>query len=333
MSERVVRNRIEESPAATRDADQFKPLCTVVIATHDRPGLLDRCLAALAQLDYARFDVIVVDNAPTDTRTHEVALRHGVRYCIEPVLGVNRARNRGARSTEADIIAYVDDDAVPERGWLSALIEEFKDPFVMAAAGKNLPLNTEAETEKSLGLRRGFNLGQERRKVDRQTPFWFEIANFGGIGIEMNMAFRRSAFEVWPGFDERIGYGTAIAGCTGHSAFFSLIKKDYRVAYTPHAVVHHAYPQTLKDLRTRHLKSLRASAGYLTLLFVEQRHYRAAVLRYVIGYIRGMKRVWRPEVTIPMRIAPRWRELLACLPGPFLYMQVLLKQKLTGGSS
>ena len=38
--------------------------------------------------------------------------------------------------------------------------------------------------------------GNRPRQVDRKTPLWFELANFGGIGDGMNMAFRRSAFEV-----------------------------------------------------------------------------------------------------------------------------------------
>jgi hypothetical protein len=48
------------------------------------------------------------------------------------------------------------------------------------------------------------------RVGDRQSPLWFELANFGGIGGGMNMAFCGRAFEVWPGFDERGGR------CRGH---------------------------------------------------------------------------------------------------------------------
>ena len=47
--------------------------------------------------------------------------------------------------------------------------------------------------------------GDERRAVDRQEPAWFEMANFGGVGDGGNMAFRRRAFDIWPGFHERLG--------------------------------------------------------------------------------------------------------------------------------
>jgi len=316
------------------DADQFQPACTVIIATHDRPHLLDRCLEALTHLDYPRFDVLVVDNAPKDTRTKDVAARWRAGYVIEPALGVNRARNRGAMAAGSEILAYIDDDAVAEPTWLSSLVCEFKDPLVMAVAGRNLPLNSGSRSEMAVGLRRGFNLGQERRCIDQQSPFWFEVANFGGIGIEMNMAFRRAVFEVWPGFDERIGYGTAVAGCTGHFAFFTLIKRGFRIVYTPRAVVHHSYPDTVKDLRSRHLRSFTASAAYMTLLFFEANNHRGDVLRYAVDYVRGVQRTWRPAAAGPaIRIAPRWREVLACLPGPFLYLQAILKYRLSGGNS
>jgi hypothetical protein len=52
--------------------------------------------------------------------------------------------------------------------------------------------------------------------VDRQTPAWFERANFGGIGDGGNMAFRRYAFAVWPGFDVRLGRGALLHGGEEH---------------------------------------------------------------------------------------------------------------------
>ena len=310
--------------------ERFKPRCTVVIPTRDRPSELDRCLKAVTSLDYPRFDVLVVDNAPSDERTREAAARWGARYVVEPRLGVNRARNCGARASEAEIVAYLDDDAVPERSWLSELVSEFRNPRVMAVAGRILPLQVVTEAERLFASRGGFDSGEEQRSVDLHTRHWFEMTNFGGLGSEANMAFRRSAFDIWPGFNERIGYGTPLPGGGGPYAFFSLIERGYRVVYTPRAVVSHPSPQTLEALRSRHRRTLAASAGYCTLLFFEHPSYRGAVVRFLAGWFSSTPRVWRGQGAGPRpRIVPRWCELLACLPGPLLYARALLAYKLS----
>src|SRR5256885_1882671 len=117
------------------------PACTVIICTKNRPAELERCLASVSQLDYPRVDVLVVENGPRDSRTCGIAARWGARYTAEPVEGLSRARNRGVQSSAAEIVAFIDDDAVAEAGWLRALVAEFSDPKVMAVGGRVVGLS------------------------------------------------------------------------------------------------------------------------------------------------------------------------------------------------
>jgi len=295
----------------------------VVICTRDRAAQLDQCLEATTRLNYPRFDVVVVDNAPQGGQTQEVVARHGVRYVVEPVAGLSRARNRGALACDTEIVAFLDDDALPEPDWLSALALEFRDPLVMAVAGRVRPARAETEAEHLGAVVAGLDsYGQQRKVIDLQTPHWFEIANFGGIGTGGNLALRRQAFNVWPGFDERLGRGAPLPGSEEHHAFFELIDRGYRVIYTPQAVLWHPCPRTWDELRTRYLKMVASAAGYITLLFVEEPRYWRATLRYVGGVLKGTSRTWRsPGLTSRPRIVPRWRALLACLLGPALYVR------------
>lgn len=63
------------------------------------------------------FEVIVVDNASQDDtrqRVRELAedtAHPRIRYVYEPNVGLSHARNRGIAEAEADIIAFLDDDA------------------------------------------------------------------------------------------------------------------------------------------------------------------------------------------------------------------------------
>ncbi|MGH9862692.1 MAG: glycosyltransferase [Candidatus Acidiferrales bacterium] len=307
---------------------------TVVVCTRDRPAELERCLETLTRLRYPRYEVLVVDNASRDPHTCNIARRHGASYLLEPVPGLSRARNSGARAATADLIAYIDDDAVPEPDWLSALAREFDDPHVMAVTGRALSLDS-APASKPLATGIGEpDFGSpERLSVDAKTPYWFEMANFGGLGVGRNMAFRRQAFEGWPGFDERLGRGALLEGCEEHKAFFELMDLGYRVVYTPAAVVRHPPPASFADLRARQLKSLTASAGYLMLLLVEKQRYRNAVLTYLRQALTGTRRSWRPPPSTPRpRIAPWWRVMLASLAGPVLYARSRLTQARPGGT-
>jgi cellulose synthase/poly-beta-1,6-N-acetylglucosamine synthase-like glycosyltransferase len=311
------------------NSDRFTPTCTVVICTRNRPVLLERCLAAVARLIYPRFDVLVVDNAPSNERTREVTALWGANYVVEPVVGLSRARNRGARLCRSEIVAFLDDDAVPEAAWLSGLVREFRDERVMAAAGQIRALEVDAEAPRLQPNVNGAEYrGTVRRVVDRDTASWFEITNFGGVGDGGNMAFRTLAFDLWAGFDERLGRGALLDAGEEHYAFFSLVERGYRVVYAPHAVVLHPYPQTLEDLRMRHLKDLTASAGYVALLFAEHPRHRLAATRYSLEALAGMRRAWRtqPEKS-QLCIVPWWPAALARIRGPYLYAGSRLRRR------
>jgi glycosyltransferase involved in cell wall biosynthesis len=301
-------------------AKRFTPSCSVVICTHNRPAQLDRCLEAISHLDYPLFEVVVVDSAPDDDSTRQVATQWDAQYVLEPIPGLSRARNRGAVACASEIIAFLDDDAVPEIEWLSAVAREFEDPLVMAAGGRIVGLRVETRTERFFDGMGGFDRGLDRRVVDRDTPFWFEIANFGGLGGGSNMAFRRESFGLCRGFHEDFGKGTWLTFAEEHHAFFSLIASGYRVTYTPYAVIRHPYPQTVEEIYTRQERRLAAAAGYLTMMFVEEPSYRWATLKYAIEGVWGKPRKWRAQIPMsPFRILSLRRRIAACLSGPFLY--------------
>ncbi len=301
----------------------YHPTCTVVVCTRNRPELLNQCLAAVSQLDYGKFDVLVVDNGG-DERTSEVAAFWGAGYVREPELGASRARNRGARMSHSEIVAYLDDDAIPEPGWLSGLACEFRDPRVMAATGQIRTLSVSRDGEEIVASMGGFERGQEKLTVDQQHKRWFELANFGGLG-DGNMAFRRQAFENWPGFHVCLGPGTPLQFCEEHHAFFSLIAQGYRVIYTPDAVVHHSSVlRSVPELQTRHLAQLSASTAYAMLLMVEQPGYRWATIKYFIEALLGRRRSWRcpPTESIPRSSALQTLRALAV--GPVRYFKARL---------
>lgn len=287
-----------------------------MICTRDRPTELNRCLEAISRLDYPKFNTMVVDNAPSNDLARQVAARWGAEYLLEPKAGLSRARNTGARSCSSEIVAYLDDDSVAEREWLAQLAAEFRDPTVMAVTGSVMPLEAGLPGEDRAMLAR-YAPSRQWKRLDRQNPFWFEMASFGGIGDGGNMAIRRSAFECWAGFDERLGRGAAISGCEEHLAFSQLVEAGHAIVYTPYAVVHHPRPGTAEALKIAALRDYRSGAAYVTLLLVESRHRWKTLKYFLVGRL-GVQRDWRASGKPP---ASRFRMLLACLPAPLLYLR------------
>ena len=139
------------------------------------------------------------------------------------------------------------------------------------------------------------------------------------------MAFRRAAFDLWPGFHEKLGPGTPLMLGEEHHAFYSLIARGNRAVYSPDAVVRHPYPRTMEDLRRRQVRQLRAAMGYITLMLVEEADYRWPTLKYALEGLWGNPRTWRGKRSTSQRnIVPFWRGLAASFFGPFLYARARL---------
>jgi glycosyltransferase involved in cell wall biosynthesis len=103
------------------------PLVSVVIPTRLRPALLQRCLAALSAqtLDAAMWELIIVDDGHSDAtrlqvRSFEDAARRRKALYLRPngTRGPAAARNCGWRAARGAVVAFTDDDTVPNADWL-----------------------------------------------------------------------------------------------------------------------------------------------------------------------------------------------------------------------
>ena len=94
---------------------------TVVICTRRRPVSLKRCLEAVSRLIPAPAQVVVVDNTDGDEETAKVAQAFGARYAVQPQAGLGYARRRGMAESQADTVAFLDDQSEPPDNWLATL--------------------------------------------------------------------------------------------------------------------------------------------------------------------------------------------------------------------
>jgi len=126
------------------------PGVSVVIPVRDRREELARCLALTRRAALAagrRAEVIVVDDGSRDG-TDRMVRATGGKWRGRPALRLVRfpssrgpaaARNAGARAARAPLVAYLDSDCLPDRGWLGGLIRDLDRTGADAVEGRTKP--------------------------------------------------------------------------------------------------------------------------------------------------------------------------------------------------
>jgi len=119
-----------------------------VICTRNRPTALRNCINALLASSDTDFELVVVDNNPSDNSTELVVKEFkDVKYFLEPRKGLDIARNTGAYHATKNIVAYTDDDVVVHKDWIKELKTSFSNPLTMAVTGLVLPLSLDTKTQ------------------------------------------------------------------------------------------------------------------------------------------------------------------------------------------
>jgi|GEM_PF-810302 Glycosyltransferases, probably involved in cell wall biogenesis len=287
---------------------------SIVICTRFRPEALENCLRAIAALKSQPDELVVVDNSTGDKQTEELARKFSATYLIEPSPGLSHARNLGLRESKSEIVAYLDDDAVPDEHWLERILLPFDDPHVAVVTG-------EAVTPQAAVRRNGH---VPPRYLDQKNRLWFEIAAFGGLGIGTNMAFRKSACTLPRMFDERLGRGAPFHGMEEHLVFAQLLSMDHRAVHIPSAVVYHASQNPMNVKR-----EARNNFAYSLLLFAEFPERRGDLLRFLWGRLLHKPLTWMRDSPDPGEvISSNWLLLLkASVSGTILYMRTRRAKK------
>jgi GT2 family glycosyltransferase len=128
------------------------PQISVVIATHERPQLLLRCVdALLAQtLPAAQFEIVIVDDGSSRSSRERLMAELSSRRCRRaPTLrflwlpenrGPAAARNCGILAARGGVVAFTDDDTVPLPNWLECGLEAIRHGADAVAGAVDVPL-------------------------------------------------------------------------------------------------------------------------------------------------------------------------------------------------
>lgn len=317
------------------------PPVSVVVCTHERPGMLADALQSLQRLDYPDYEVVVVDNAPrTDGTRRIVESLDDPRFRIvtEPVAGLSNARNAGLLAIAHDLVAFTDDDVVADTGWLLGLAQGFaRSPEIACVCGMVPSGELRTRSQVYFDWRVSWADSTRARVFSLSEPpsdlplFPFQI---GVYGTGANFAVRRDIALSLGGFDEALGAGTRTRGGEDIDMFFRILTAGHALANEPDSIIWHRHRSTDDDL-------LEQSRGYgvglgawLTKVVTDRRHL-ALALRVLRRRSRAVARagvaygaITRPPEGIADGVAAQAgrREVMSVVGGPV----ALVRERLRG---
>ncbi|PYE16588.1 hypothetical protein C7410_12929 [Paraburkholderia silvatlantica] len=228
---------------------------SIVINTYNRASLLEDALLGLTELDYDAFEVIVV-NGPSTDGTDAILQRWSDRiklgHCAEPNLSMSR--NKGIELASGDVVAFIDDDAVPHPSWLKRLNVHYSNPDVGGVGGFTIDNTGVAyQVRKTVCDRFGNAHGvsdffDERPLSFPGTPLYPSL-------LGTNSSFRLKALKEIGGFDHTFAY---LLDET--DVCLRLIDAGYKVIYEPEALVYHQFAPSHIRSKNRVAKTLYPSA-------------------------------------------------------------------------
>ena len=220
---------------------------TVIICTYDRYDLLPKAVASLTRQAFpaSKFEIIIVDNSPDAGRSSEISEDYAglsnLTWAIERKPGLSNARNVGIEMARGEIVAFIDDDAIADSGWLDAMVGAFArfPAQAVAAGGRVIPIWEQPRPQwlhdRLLGYVSVVDWGGELRYAKPHE--W--VAG-------TNLAFRRHAVRDAGGFSVHLGRnrgGQALLSNDETDLIERLGSAGGRLLYVPEAIVEHLVPR------------------------------------------------------------------------------------------
>jgi GT2 family glycosyltransferase len=212
------------------------PRVSVVVCTHNGQRTLPECLDGAINIDYPNYEVIVVSDGSTDASPQIARSHPGVRVIETPRQGLAAARNAAAEAATGEILAYIDDDAIPEPDWLQNVVSAFGDGQAAGVGGPNvLPPDSNWVAECVANAPGG--------------PTHVLISDREAEHVPgCNMAIRKDALQRIGGFDPQFrAAGDDVDVC------WRLLDAGERIAFAPGATVLHHRRRSIRGyLRQQH---------------------------------------------------------------------------------
>lgn len=216
------------------------PRVSIVVPLKAVNKNLMECLEYCMRLDYSDYEVIVL---PDNDDSGKLRDYPKVRVIPTGPVGPSYKRDIALQHMTGSIVAFIDDDVYPTRGWLRAVVKHFEDKSVAAVGGPAVTPDSDSLLQKASGLVYESKMGggaytyryipEKQRDVDDYPS--------------CNLIVRRSVMDELGGFDTHYWPGEDTKLC------LDITKKiKGRIVYDPKVLVYHHR----RELYMPHLKQV-----------------------------------------------------------------------------
>lgn len=273
---------------------------SIVVPTFNRADALSDLLEGIAQLDYPpeRVEVLVVNDggAPLSQEMQcRFDARLQVRWLAQKNQGPAVARNYGAQNAQGSWLAFIDDDCVPERGWLRALAAALQpDDLVGGAVLNGRSADVYASASQCL-FDFLYEYYHRAEGAHSQAPFF----------TSNNLALARELFWRHDGFDARMRLGEDREFCARLGA------KGIAMRYAANARVVHYRPLCPRTFWKQHWQygigafeyHRRVRAYQRDTILPEPLRFYANMLRFPWRQARGARALQLAGLVVMAQIA------------------------------
>jgi GT2 family glycosyltransferase len=211
--------------------------CSVVIPVHNRAALTSQCLDALlaAPPESAELEIVVVDDASSDSTAQVVAACAGrvrtVRH--DRNVGFAAACNDGAAVADGEWLVFLNNDTLPQPGWLDALVRYESSGERIGLVGAKLLFPNETVQHAGVVFARDLSPHHIYTGFRSDHPAVNKSREFQAV-TGACAAIRRALFEELGGFDPAF-----VNGYEDLDLCLRLRRLGYEVHYCHESVVYH----------------------------------------------------------------------------------------------
>ncbi len=222
------------------------PLVSIVVCAHrtDRYRDLIDAIVSLKAQSYTKIEIITVIDGNPELFEKIKNIAEDTRIQVmqnEKNLGLSESRNRGMSRAKGDVIAFFDDDAVADTGWIEELVKMYQEKDAISAGGCILPLWLTGEP-KCLPQEFYWLIGATHKGFPEKVG---EVRNTFGS----NLSFRSDVLKALGGFRSEMGFKgkSLLQGEETEICDRMRNKFGKGVTFNNKAIVHHkVFPERLK---------------------------------------------------------------------------------------